>query len=141
MSKETSRVFSWKSLLMPNNERVVIAFGYQEGETLSLYDSNHNIFRLDGEGKVIWQVRRDDRGKLNLEEWNQRASRGEVEEWREPFMGFALIHPDGRVESADSMTWKPGCVVKVSSINGQDYELDVDTGIIVNVTPHRQRPW
>ena len=141
MSKDTSRVFSWKTLQMPNNESVVIAFGYQEGGALSLYDSNHNIFRLDKDGKVIWQVQRDERGKLNLQEWNERALRGEVEEWREPFMSFALIHQDGRTESSDSMTWEPGCVVKVSSLNGQDYELDVDKGVIVNVTPHRQRPW
>jgi hypothetical protein len=106
-----------------------------------LHDINHNIFRLDPQGNIVWQVKRDERGKLKLEEWNERAARGEEEEWREPFMGFGLVHSDGRFETGDVLQWQPGCVVKASSFSGQAYELDVDQGVIFNVTPHRQRSW
>lgn len=130
-----------RRLDLPEGDSVVCYYYRNDKKNVSLYDINHNIFRLDKEGRVIWQVTRDERGKLNLEEWNEHALARGDEEWREPFTSFGLIFPDGRRESADIMRWRPGCIVSVSSCSGQDYELDVDKGVIVNVTPHRQRPW
>jgi hypothetical protein len=151
MNSKNLHPIPWKTLLLPKQEKIVVAFGYEEtGEKapLSLYDSNHNIFRLDSQGKIIWQVRRDEKGKLKLEEWNERAARGEEEEWREPFMTLSIVYPDGHHnhdpttgEPPDIAEWYQGCKVIVSSFSGQAYELDVDQGIIFNVTPHRQRPW
>jgi hypothetical protein len=141
MNTKQRQPIAWKTLLLPNNEKIVISFGYEENEAMSLYDSNHNIFRLDAQGEVVWQVQRDEQGKLNWDALHEHGrSRGE-DGWREPFMSFGLVHADGRVESGDMLEWKPGCVVNVSSISGQDYQLDVDKGIITNITPHRQRPW
>ena len=37
--------------------------------------------------------------------------------------------------------WESGCLVRSSSLNGHDYEIDVETGIARNVSVMKRRPW
>lgn len=136
-----SEKFQWsisKQIFLPNEEKIALIWGYLHG--LPLHDANHNIFRLNAQGEVVWQVRREEKDELTLEQVNKNWQAIGQGEWREPFMGFGLVHSDGRTESGDSLVWQPGCVVKVVSSIGHDYELDVEQGLIVNLNPG-QRPW
>ncbi len=129
-----------RQLDMPDGGRIVCFYYRNECGKVSLHDINHNIFRLNAQGEVVWQVRREEKDELTLEQVNKNWQAIGQGEWREPFMGFGLVHSDGRTESGDSLVWQPGCVVKVVSSIGHDYELDVEQGLIVNLTPG-QRPW
>lgn len=140
----------WKTIQLPKKDVIALVSSYAAGEPLSLYDSNHNIFRLNSQGEMVWQVRRDD--SIRRPDWweilhAQARERGEAGA-REPFMYFSLKYPDGSDNISihngcppDDAEWTPGCTIWLSGSAYQQYILDPDTGIAKNVTEGRPRPW
>ena len=72
-----------------------------EDKIIPIYDHNHNIFRLDKDGKVIWQVQRDDKGAINWERIMAEVAKGDkgdpetIRRARKPFTTLYLLDSDG----------------------------------------------
>lgn len=139
---------TWKEVVLPHSDRIIAASEYQNGNPLSLHDINHNIFRLDAKGNVVWQIKRDEQGKLNWEAMNKHAIEDGFDGARWPFENLLVVHPDGtRIRDPktglDLKTdyWQPGCKIYSGSAQGQTYEIDIEQGVARNVTVGRQRPW
>lgn len=138
----------WQSyeIGLPDGGKVVCYHFRDKGNYVSLHDINHNIFRLDKDGNMIWQVTREDQGKVNWELLNEIA-RKEGREGAE--YGFAAIwckNPvTGELPSTDMETgklvpnfqWKPELklMARAWDLGNNLYELDVETGIAMNVSP------
>ena len=147
---ETLLGWPLRRVLLPNGEQIVCCFCKTGSEpSLSLNDANHNVFRLDKDGKIIWQVRRDDSN--HPPDWweglhRHARERGE-DGAREPFMEFMLEYPDGSSNKnsleilPDVAQWTPGCIIWLRGSAYQKYILDPETGIAKNVTEGRPRPW
>lgn len=138
-----------RRIVLPGDDVLICYYYRNHCKEVSLHDENHNIFRLDPSNKVIWQVRRDDRGKLiNWESMHRHARERGQDGARWPFMEFVLKRPDGST-NLDAMTgcppevaiWEPGDVIWLRGSAYQDYELDPESGIALNVTEGRPRPW
>lgn len=138
---------------MPDGERIVCTFALDGSEpNESLFEANHNVFRLTPTGEVIWQVRRDDSNRPP-DWWEQlhRLAREQGQDGaREPFMYIQLEKPDGTRITSDRNgdgtnieMWSPGSVIWLVGSAYQEYILDPDTGIAKNVTPVplHERPW
>lgn len=118
----------------------------------SLALANHNIFRLDKDGNVLWQVTRDERGKVNWSLLNELAQAKGLEGAKHRFEAIWCKNPLTGESSFDLETgtpipdfqWKPGMQImaRADGIANNLYEIDIDTGIAVNVTPPGpKRPW
>lgn len=99
----------WKSLLLHNQDKIALISSYASGESLSLHDINHNIFRLNPHGEIVWQVKRDD--SVRRPDWwevlhAQARERGE-EGAREPFMNMVLTYPDGSSNRSPKTITRP----------------------------------
>jgi hypothetical protein len=140
----------WKTLHLPSNDRIALVSSYADSESLSAQDINHNIFRLNPQGAVVWQVKRDD--SVRRPDWwevlhAQARERGE-DGAREPFMEFILKYPDGSDNinpnngcPPDEAIWTPDCTIWLRGSAYQQYILNPETGIAKNVTEGRPRPW
>jgi len=132
---------------------VVACLVYKTGKEprFSLFEENHNVFRLDRACKVMWQVRRNEGGARA--QWAQMREKAEADdsgdfEMHSPFLSMHLRFRDGSTNK-DPMTeagppdacWVEGATVICRTLDSMTYELDVDTGIAVNVTPFGIRPW
>jgi hypothetical protein len=146
----SKRVHAWKALCLPNGERIILANKYSDGEYLSLYDANHNVFRLNPQGEVVWQVRRDDSN--HPADWwdilHQDARNQGYDGAREPFTYIQLEYADGTtswddqtLQWRDPCEWKPACKIWLVGSAYQQYILDPETGIAKNVTDWPVRPW
>lgn len=142
-------------LLLPKSGRISLTDWGLEGTPSDPYLQNHNVFRLDAVGNVIWQIKRSEGameetfGKLR-----RAADRGETDPgdgYRsgiEPFMDFVLAYPDGSTNldpntgsPPDIAIWEPGCIVRLRSFSGWPYILDIERGIATNVATGPIRPW
>lgn len=138
-------------LLLSGGSVVVLGY-FLDG---SVEPNNHNILRLDSEGRVVWRVKRDE-GSTEMTFGNLRraAERGETDvnagflSGIEPFMAFVLEYPDGSRNidprtgnPPDVAPWQPGCIVRVHSFSGWPYVLDIERGVATNTSPGPIRPW
>lgn len=118
----------WKLIQLPNYEQIISAGVYTDGSDLSRFDLNHNIYRLNAQGEVIWQVQRDEGDRPLLVKKMRAYERGELVElvlndpdfadyktkylpenfteedlqtsWLSlPFMSIWCAHPDGTVDN------------------------------------------
>lgn len=140
-----------RQIVLPNGDRLICLYCKDGTEPeLSLHDINHNIFRLNAAGEVVWQVRRDD-SNHPADWWDNlhahARERGE-DGAREPFMYMWLTYPDGTYNKdpktgmpPDIQTWVPGSKITLDGSAYQTYILDPETGIARNVTEGRPRPW
>jgi hypothetical protein len=143
----------WRSILMPDRGRICLAshrgVKYKD---LSLHERNHNLFRLDVNGNVLWQVRRDEGGAFDVAAIQARAKElgiagGHLSGW-EPFMTLGLVHADGPCNLSETSSAGPeanvsvpGCTVRSSSLGGHGYVIDIDTRIATNVTGRAHGAW
>jgi|CXWL01.1.fsa_nt_gi hypothetical protein len=138
---------------LPDGGRVILLYRWDENDPdLPLHDSNHNIFRLDKDGKVVWQVVRDEQGKVNWEScFSLAREKGKEHYARRPFMAlskegfirpgkFDSNNPTNMDEADISAEYKKGFVLRAVS-ESMDYEVDVETGIAKNTTPRNWRKW
>lgn len=116
---------------------------------VSLYNENHNIFRLNPAGEIVWQVQRDD--SIMPPGWWEAMHRIAREQGldgkRKPFTYLVLEYPDGTRTTSDEQgdgigiaQWQPGCIIHLYG-SGNDYVLDPETGIATNVETGPGRPW
>jgi len=138
-----------KRLLLPSGDRIIVTFSWDGTEPKrSLDDANYNVYRLNPEGEVVWQVRRDD-SVLPPDIWETRhriARSHGLDGYRVPFLGFVLEYPDGSRKRSDPygdgkdiLVWEPGCIIWLLGY-GNEYILDPETGIAKN-TPISGREW
>lgn len=117
---------------------------------VSLYDENHNVFRLNAQGEVVWQVRRDDSNHPS--DWWDNLHRNAREKGfdgaREPFVYLQVTYADASTswnkktnQWLDICEWQPGCTIWLQGSAYQQYILDPETGIAKNVTDWPVRPW
>jgi hypothetical protein len=140
----------WKILRLPENEIIFLADGYEDGDFLDNYNENHNVFRQNAKGEIVWQVRRDD-SNHPPDWWNnldRHAREDGLDGARCPFTYITLKYPDGSSnispqtgDPPDEATWTPGCTILLEGSAYQQYILDPETGIAKNVTVGRPRPW
>ena len=140
---------SLAKLTLPNGGQIVLVTGHKYGDIKTLHDVNHNCYRLNAQGEIIWQVQRDDSN--HAPDWwdilhRHARERGE-DGAREPFMEFMLEYPDGSNNKnsleilPDIACWTPGCIIWLRGSAYQQYILNPETGIAKNVTESRPRPW
>jgi len=140
-----------KRLLLPSGDKIVCTVSWDGTEPPeNIYDSNHNVFRLNAQGEVVWQVRRDD--SIHPPDWwdNLHAhekARG-YDGARYPFTYITLKYQDGSTNISpqtgsppDEAIWTPDCTIWLTGSAYQEYILDPETGIAKNVTEGRPRPW
>lgn len=129
---------------------LILASVYVDGSRMSLHDINHNVYRLNAQGEIVWQVQRDDSN--HPPDWWDVLHRVAREEGydgaREPFMRIWVQNPDGTYQSdtdghrpPEIQHWTPGCTLHLDGSAYQHYLLDPDTGIATNVTKWPVRPW
>ena len=148
---ERFRGWPIKSLRLPSGDRIICTFCWDGSEPeRSLYEANHNVFRLNSAGEVVWQVRRDDSN--HPPDWwdilHHYARQEGLDGAREPFMEIQVEYDDGTT-SWDNETfqwknpcdWQPGCKIWLAGSAYQQYILDPETGIAKNVTKWPVRPW
>lgn len=118
-----------------------------EDKIIPIYDHNHNIFRLDKDGKVIWQVQRDDKGAINWERIMAEVAKGDkgdpetIRRARKPFTTLYLLDSDGN-DLTKTGKWVDGLTLYGLSVNyGGRYQIDIDTGIATNITESPTRDW
>jgi hypothetical protein len=142
------------SIQMPDGGQIVLAdWGVQplwNTQTVRAF-RNHNIFRLDQAGNVIWQVRRDEGEAWAA--WTKFRERAEAlnedDIWaRSPFTTLSLKFADGTT-NMDPLTyqypaqteWVEGAEIWCGTYDSRSYVLDPETGLAVCKTPAGIRPW
>lgn len=104
----------------------------------SLDLANHNLFRLDVNNRVVWQVRRvENSTHANWEILHELAKRKHAEGafegyytadgYMDPFFNMGLDE-SGALDAEPAGTYRPGCKVYLTT-HWWSYELDVETGI------------
>lgn len=138
-----------QQLYLPGGDRIICTYARDGSEPYqTLHDCNHNVFRLNPKGEVVWQVRRDD--SIRPPGWWEMLHRMAREQGRDgermPFMYIDLIYPNGKRISSDEdgdgkniALWQPGCIIRLSG-DDNAYNLDPETGIAVNVNNGPGRP-
>ncbi|NOT67535.1 MAG: hypothetical protein HOP04_04255 [Methylophilaceae bacterium] len=128
-----------------------------EDKIIPIYDHNHNIFRLDKDGNVVWQVQRDDKDRINWEHIMAEVAKGDkgnpesIRRSRWPFtrisstfvkQGCFEDSNDDKplAEDCKRIAWEPGYVLIVGA-SGENYELDIETGLATNISTWRGREW
>lgn len=139
--------------ILSNGNSLIIADAYADKSQLSLYDISHNIFRLDANDKVIWQVQRDEQ---HATEWwamaRRKAARGNEDmqrKIRDPFARLSTCYfKRGTYNEFEetpakylSDTWQADNVLLAWVYGRGVYELDIETGIAKNVTQLGGRDW
>src|ERR1700712_2302784 len=87
----------WQSICMPDGTQVCLASRPGQYSELSLFEQNHNIFRLDNAGNVIWQVCRDEAERLEWARMREKAEADNLDDvsTRSPFVFMMQCFPDG----------------------------------------------
>ena len=141
-----------KRVNLPNGDRIVLTFSWDGTEPpyKSPFEANHNIYRLNTQGEVVWQIQRDDSNHPS-DWWEILHSQAREKGWDgayEPFTEVHLEYADGST-SFDEQTykwrnpceWRLGCKIWLVGSAYQQYVLDPETGIAKNVTDWPVRPW
>lgn len=146
---ERFRGWPIKRLLLPGGDRIVLTYCRDGREPpRSTDESNHNVYRLNPAGEVVWQVQRDDRPHPSEVRENRipPAISPGIGGTREPFMHIHLEHPDGRRVASDCdgegteiERWDTGYIIWLVAQSRQQYVLDPETGMTQNVTPASPR--
>ena len=137
-------------LNMPNGDRIVFTFSWDGTESKEeLYDANHNVYRINRQGEIIWQVQRDD-SILPIDLWKVRhkiAREDGRDGYRQPFGNIVLEYSDGSRDTTDRngdganiLTWEEGCIIHLYG-QQNNYILDPHTGIATCVASSSLRYW
>lgn len=142
------RVFH--KVIMPDSSRIIVLYRWDSNDkSLSLYNENHNVFKLDKDDNIIWQVQRDD-SNMNPDWWenmHQLARADGYDGKRAPFRDFMLEYEDGsnnrnEIEALpDEAIWVLGCKIWLIGSMGRRYLLDPVTGIAKNMTDGLTSHW
>lgn len=133
MSNERYLGLPFQVIQLPDAHRIIrLQNVYGSGDVWpSLALANHNVFRLDAEGKVVWQVHRDERGHVNWEVRHAHAKEENpaAEGYFDPFSRLYMLDcPAAQSGENRSTIWQSGCKVYLVT-RWWEYLLDLDTGI------------
>lgn len=138
---EHSDLKIYQDIGMPDGGRIVLANPAHGWIDRSTDAANHNVFRVDRQGNIVWQVRRDERGFINWDVRNRHAKEDDPqsEGYMDTFAGigkqFFRRHPTGDqrpyhpkffYERFD--TYVPGSLLALHTFEFE-YDLDPETGI------------
>ena len=131
----------FQDIRMPNGDVIVLANPAYGWIDKSIDSANHNVFRIDSSGDIIWQVRREEDGFVNWESRNLHAKENDptCEGYLDPFLAMSEkffvreevlskgpFHPKFKEVYFDE--YKPGRLLWL--ITGRwAYDLDPETGI------------
>ena len=101
-----------------------------------LHTANHNVFRLDANNQVVWQVRRvESPTRRSWEDLHRDAKERNpaCEGYLDPFMHMGLDE-SGALEAEPVGRYRKGCKVCLQTgewryMCSVTYELDIETGI------------
>lgn len=130
----------YQELPLPNGDRIV--FADPDGNSwASIELANHNVFRLNANNEVVWQVRREESEYVNWESRNQHAKEKDPtsEGYMDPFINmskqFFIRRPTGKTGPYDVKEeevyfdeWAPGRLMWLAT-HWWGYDLDPETGI------------
>lgn len=132
----------FQKVQMPDGGKIIMLYRWDDADAeLPLHTTNHNVFRLDPDGKIVWQVQRSERKFVNWESRNQHAKEDdpECEGYSDPFFNMGdrfftrkklpergPFHP--KFEKVYSDTYIPGNLLWLST-SWWAYDLDPETGI------------
>ncbi len=123
----------------PNGNRLIMLFRWDESDpVLPIETANHNVFRLDAQNQVVWQVRRvENDTRMPWDKLHafaiEKFTEGRIDSSYTP-MGyldpFTSMNLDERaaIDSEPKGVWRPGCVVYLLT-RWWSYVLDPETGI------------
>ncbi len=95
MGIESFQGYKSRQLLMPDGGKI-LCFHLRDGAPESgVHDANHNVFRLDKHGRVLWQINRRERPSINWTVKHQLARERGEPGCIEPFTRFVVYRPDG----------------------------------------------
>lgn len=118
----------YQEVCLPDGGRIILAnpaFGWLDK---NLDASNHNVFRLDVNNQVVWQVRRVEDGYVNWESRHKHAKEEDpsCEGYFDPFWGMGLYDENGQHD--ESNIYRLGCEIHMHT-RWWAYSLDPETGI------------
>lgn len=131
---------TYQVICIPDESRIVMAAPIGD-KWHDLYLANHNVFRLDPFGQVMWQVRREENGFVNWEACHQIAKERDpdCEGCMDPFANMGTqffvrrptgdprpFHPKFVYDVFDS--YAPGRLLGLSTYK-LEYDLDPETGV------------
>ncbi len=127
---------------MPDGGRIIRLYLWDDNDPeLPLEIENHNIFRLDSNNEVIWQVKRVEEKYVNWENRNRHAKEENpaCEGYLDPFMRMGEkffehrrlpykgpFHPTSEKITFD--TYAPGRLLGTAT-SWWTYEIDPETGV------------
>ncbi len=127
---------------MPDGGRIICLFRWDSNDpNLPLHTENHNIFRLDSENKILWQIARVEDRYVNWESRNRNAKERDpsCEGYSDPFLSMGSqfferrplpykgpYHPTFEIILFDD--YKPGRLLGART-NRWGYDIDPETGV------------
>ena len=141
----------FQSIYLPDGGQICL-LGNPLG--VPIYLSNHNLYRLDKNEDVVWQVQRQE--KPGWAWFTQYRKEAEASNDSGPagvgyscFISIWLQYADGSNNMKEgsapkTMDWSPGCKVLAYTLGytSIDYEIDIETGIATTVLEEMVgRPW
>lgn len=130
----------YQEIPMPDGSRIVLADPIEQ-RWHDLYLANHDVFRIDRNGQVVWQVRREESKFVNWESRNRHAKEADpnCEGYLDPFTGMGRkyferkrnlapkpFHPSTERVAFDE--YAPGRLLWLMT-QWWAYDLDPETGI------------
>lgn len=130
MSNERYLGLPFQAIQLPDGHRVIrLQNVYGSGDVWpSLAVANHNVFRLDADNQVVWQVRRVEDGYVDWESRHRHAKAKDpsCEGYFDPFWGMSMGDEHGKY--GPSNRYRPGCEIYLQT-QWWAYHLDPETGI------------
>jgi len=130
------------SVPMPDGGKIILLIRWNNSDPdLPLQITNHNVFRLDSQNNVIWQVRREENGFVNWEYRNIHAKEDDPlsEGYADPFFAMSEkffekeeilnkgpFHPKFKKVNFDD--YKPGRLLWLVTATWA-YDLNPETGV------------
>jgi hypothetical protein len=141
-----------QSIEMSDKGKIIVAdWGKQPEWSVQtrLHFWNHNLFRLDKDGNVIWQVKRDEGDERQWASSREKAESDNVGSvWtRSPFTNVVLKYADGSTNmdratgnGPSVASWVDGASAYCHTLDQKSYTLDIDTGV-AKLVFMPGRPW
>lgn len=151
----TNKFKGWpyREVILPNGNKVICTYSRDGSEPKETpFDALHNIYCLDNNDNVIWQVQRHEQGKLFPRDWASRSERSNKDFERKHQKPFARLSTtffkcgmfnefEPTPAKYESTLWKPDYVLLAWVYGRGVYELDIETGIAKNITQPGGRDW
>lgn len=121
-------ILIWHEIGMPDGGRIIDAWPLDQEHWPSLTLANHNVFRLNADNQVVWQVRREEDGCVDWEVRHRHAKAEDpsCEGYFDPFWGMSMGDEQGKYDPSD--IYRPGCRIYLQT-RWWAYSLDPETGI------------